>query len=71
MTFLTREVDLDAEVVQHLGGEAFAFAQQTKEQVLGADVGVMRALSLFLSQRQDLLRSLGKPLKGVQPISSD
>src|SRR5712691_3605208 len=31
-------VDLDAEVVQHLGGKAFAFAQQPKEQMLGADI---------------------------------
>jgi hypothetical protein len=32
---------------------------------------VVRALGLFLGQRQDLLRSLRKPFKGVQPISSD
>ena len=64
-------VDLNPEVVQHLGGEALAFAQQTKEQVLGADIGMVRALGLFLGQRQDLLRSLRKSLKGVQPKSSD
>src|SRR5438876_2972143 len=64
-------VDLDAKVVQHLGREAFAFAQQTKEQVLGADIRVVRALGLFLGERQDLLRSLRKSLKGVQPKSSD
>src|SRR6266550_3425493 len=64
-------VDLDAEVVEHLGREAFAFAQQTKEQVLGADIGVVRALGLFLGERQDLLRSLRKSLKGVQTKSSD
>src|SRR2546428_8032803 len=64
-------IDLDAEVVEHLGGESLAFAQQTKEQVLGADVRVVRALGLFLGERQDLLRSLRKSLKGVQPKSSD
>src|ERR1700687_820656 len=31
-------VDLDAEVVQHLGGEGFALAQQPKGQMLGADI---------------------------------
>src|SRR5438132_504217 len=64
-------VDLDPKVVQHLGGEAFALAQQTTKQVLGADIRMVRALGLFLGQRQDLLRSPRKSLKGVQPISSD
>jgi len=39
--------------------------------VLGADIRVVRALGLFLGERQDLLRSLRKSLKGVQPKSSD
>jgi hypothetical protein len=63
-------VDLHAQVVQHLGGQPLAFPEQAEEQVLGADVGVVRALGLFLGQRQDLFRSLRKPFKGVQPGTS-
>ena len=63
-------VDLDAQVVQDLGGEALAFAKQPEEQVLGADIRMVRALGLFLGQRQDLFRSLRESFKGVQPLTS-
>ena len=33
--------DFDAKVVQDLGGEAFTFTEQSKEQVLSADVAVV------------------------------
>src|SRR5665213_3884448 len=36
--------------------------------MLGADVRVMRAFGLLLREGEDLLASLGEPLKGVQVL---
>ena len=59
-------VDLDAQVVEDLGGQTLTFAQQAKQEMLGADVRMVRALGLLLGEGEDLLRSLGEPLKGIQ-----
>ena len=45
---------LDAQVVEHAGGDAVAFAHQTEQEMLGADVVVVEALRFFLSQSQHL-----------------
>ncbi len=59
-------VDLDAEIVEDLGGKTLAFTEQTKQQVLCADVRVMRTLSLLLRKREHLLRPFGEALERVQ-----
>ena len=38
---------IDAEIGQHAGGHAFAFADQAKEQVLGSDVVVVKLTRFF------------------------
>ena len=50
-------VELDAEVGEDLGGDAFAFADEAEEEVLGADVVVVEALGFFLGEGQDAARS--------------
>ena len=45
--FLADGRQTEAALVQNLGGEALLFAQQTQQQVLGANVLVGEALSLF------------------------
>ena len=59
-------VDLHAEVIEDLGRKSFAFAEQTKQQVLCADVRVMRTLRLLLRKREHLLRPFGEALERVQ-----
>src|SRR6267143_5464992 len=61
----TNLADVNSEVPQHLIGNSFAFAHQAEEQMLSADVAVMRALGLFLGKRQHLLGPLAESLKGV------
>ena len=46
---------LEAALVQDLRGKAFLFAQQTEEQMLGADVFVREPLGLFRGIGQDAL----------------
>ena len=47
--------DIDVEILQHLGGDAVAFAQQTEENMFRTDVGVIERLGLAGGQGQDLL----------------
>ena len=58
-------VQLDAHVLENLGGDAVAFADQAEEQVLGADVVVVEALGLFLRERQDLARPFGELVEAI------
>ena len=58
-------VQLHSEVGEHLGGDAVAFADQPEQQMLGADVVVVEALSLFLSQRQDTARPFRELVEAV------
>ena len=53
-------VQLDAEVVEHLGGDAVALTDQTEKEVLGPNVVVVEALRLLLRQAQDFARALGE-----------
>ena len=59
-------VDLDAQVVEDLGGQPLTFAQQAEQEVLRTYVRMVRALGLLLGEGEDLLRSLSEPLKGIQ-----
>jgi hypothetical protein len=47
------------------GGQTLVFAQQTKQEVLGAYVAVMGTLGLFLGEREHLLGALCEPLEWV------
>ena len=58
--------DLHAKIVQNLGGKAFTFTEQTQEQVLCADIAVVRSFCFFLSERQNFLGPLSKSLKRIQ-----
>ncbi len=62
---LANNPDLDAEVVENLGGEPFTFAEQAQEQVLRADITVVRSLRFFLGERQNLLSALGKSFERI------
>ncbi len=59
-------VYLDTEIVQDLGRKSLSFTEQSKQQVLCADVRVMRTLGLFLGKREHLLRPFGEALERVQ-----
>ena len=49
-------VELDAEVGEHLRGDAVAFADEAQQEVFRADVVVVEALRFFLGERQDAPR---------------
>ena len=57
--FLADVFELQAEVHQHLGGDAFLLAQQAEQQVLGADVVVVEVAGLFHRVFDDLLGTRG------------
>ena len=58
-------VELDAEVVEDLGGYTVAFANEAEEQVLGANVVVVEALGFFLCEGQNAARSFRKLVESV------
>ena len=56
---------LHAQVGQHLRRHPVALAHQTEQQMLGADVVVVEALSFFLRQRQDAPRAFSELVKSI------
>ena len=58
-------VQFDAEVGEHLRGDAVALADKAEQQVLGADVVVVEALGFFLGERQNPARSFGELVESV------
>ena len=58
-------VQLHAQVLEDLGRDAFAFAHQAQQQVLGADVVVVKARRLVLRVDQDLLGALRELIEPV------
>src|SRR6185369_12254187 len=50
----TRFMQLDAQLLQDAGGYAFSFANETKQDMLSADIRVIKMASLFLCQAQHL-----------------
>ena len=56
---------LDAHVLEHARGDAFALAHQAEQQVLGADVVMVEALGLILRQGEDLARSVCELVESV------
>ena len=53
----------DVEALEDASGNTFLLAQQPEQQVLGADVVVLKAAGLVLRQDDDLPRSLREPLE--------
>ena len=56
---------LDSEVREHFGGDPVALADQSEQQVLGADVVVIEALRFFLRQCQHTAGALGELVEPV------
>ena len=54
-------VEVDAEALQHAGGDALALADEAQQQVLGADVVVAEAAGLVDRQLDDALRARREP----------
>ena len=56
---------------QRLGRNALAFANQTQQQVFGADVVVLEGTSLLLRQHDHAPRTVGKPFEHACPSNCD
>ena len=57
--FVAGAFDVDFQAFENPGGDAFAFAQEAEQDVLGADVGMVEALGLFARQRENFLHARG------------
>ena len=55
----------DSQRLQRPGRDALALVDQAEQQMLGADVGVVKHPGLFLGQDHDPPGPVGKPLKHV------
>src|SRR5258707_7988519 len=53
-------IQLNAEVAQYFGGDPFSFTHKAEQEVFGANIIVLEALGLFLSETQDLPGPLGE-----------
>ena len=51
--FVARPLDIDFETLEHPRGDAFAFAQQAEQNVLGADVGMIERLRFLAGEREN------------------
>lgn len=58
-------IGLKAQFAQHTAGHAALFADQTEQQVLGANGWVMKSLSLLMGQAEHMSCTLGKPFQIV------
>ena len=70
-------LDLTADILQGnthgfqcLGSDAFAFMDKAEQDVLGADVIVVKHACFFLRQNDDAASTIGKPLEHDSPILS-
>ena len=54
-------VEVDAEALEHAGGDALALTDESEQQVLGADVVVAEAACLVDGQLDDALRARSEP----------
>ncbi len=71
---LTDPVEVGAELDQHLGGDALALADQTEQDVLGADVVVAELERLAQGQLEDLLgarRERDVPARRLLALADD
>jgi hypothetical protein len=60
---LTHAFERDAERFERLGGDAFAFVNQAEQDVLSADVVVIKHPGFFLSQDDNAPRAVSKPFE--------
>ncbi len=63
-------VQLDAEVLEHLCGDSFTFANQSEQNVLGAHVFVVQSRSFLAGHREDLAYALGEVVAVHSPLTS-
>jgi hypothetical protein len=56
-------VEVDAHVLEHVGGDPAALLHQAEQDVLGAQVLVVEALGLLASQVHDLLGAVGEAVE--------
>ena len=59
------------QTAQCLGGNAFAFADKAKQQVLGANVGLLQRACLFLCEHEHTAGFVGEFLEHVYPPPSN
>ena len=59
---------LDVHVLEDAGGDAFALADEAKEQVLRADVVVVEPLRLILSECQDLAGAVRELVEAIHRV---
>ncbi len=55
--FLASALDIDLERFEDAGGNAIAFAEETEEDVFGADVGVVEGFGFFAGEGEDFFDS--------------
>src|SRR6185312_14431769 len=63
-------VQLYAQIIEHLGGDALTFTYEAEKEVLRADVVVVEALRFLLRQGEHLARSLAKLIESVVLLHS-
>ena len=71
---LADPVEVGAELLQHLGGDALALADQAEQDVLGADVGVAELQRLAQGQLEHLLgarRERDVAARGLLALADD
>src|SRR5215831_364534 len=56
-------VEFHTEIAEHLGRDPVALADQTQQQMLGADIIMVEALGFFLCEAQHLASPLRKLIK--------
>src|ERR1700730_4419890 len=64
---LAHRLQVEAQRLQRVGGNALALMEESEQDVLGADVVVVQQPGLFLSQDHDPPRPVGKPLEHLTP----
>jgi hypothetical protein len=63
LNLAAHSLERNAQRLQRLGGNAFAFMNQTQEDVLSPDVVVVEHAGFFLSQNHHTAGPVGKPLE--------
>src|SRR5207244_11159420 len=58
-------VELNTKIAEHLGGNTLSLTDKPEQQVLSADVVVVKALSLLLRKLQDFSRPLGEFVEAI------
>src|SRR5437764_4655740 len=65
---VTYLVYLDAQIVEHLSSNTLSFAHQSQQKMLRTNVAMLKALRLFLCQRQDVSCSFRKQVEWPNKI---